>query len=595
MGTEFRRAVRIYRRLLNYVRPYAGELVVSVLAMIGVSATTAAAALLIKNVLDDVFIAGDRRMLLLVPLAILVIYFLKGIFRYVRIFVMNRAGIRIVRDIRNDLYRHLHRMSLSFFTETPTGVLMSRVTYDVAMIQGAITDALTGAVRDVFTVLGLAAVVLYRSVPLGTIALVGLPIAFYPMVRFGRRMKKASRGSQEEMGRLNKLMQERISGIGLVKAFGTEEEELDRFRRDNEKLVGTFVKIQRVRALSEPVMEFTGALAVALIIWVGGTSVVKGTMTVGEFFSFLAALMMLYEPIKHITSVNNIIQQGLAAAERVFEVLDIQPSVADSPDAVELPRVRGHIQIQGVNFRYGGDLVLKDINLDIPSGTKLAIVGTSGGGKTTLVNLIPRFYDVTEGAITIDGYDVRHVTQKSLRRQVSIVSQEVILFNDTIRSNICYGMDNVSDQDLQAALQAAYAHDFVDSMPDGVDTVIGERGMRLSGGQRQRLSIARALLKDSPILILDEATSSLDTESEFLVQRALQNLVRGRTTLVIAHRISTVRDADRLIVLADGRIAESGRHQELLALGGEYSRLYSLLVDDGSGEGDSEAQGTVDS
>jgi subfamily B ATP-binding cassette protein MsbA len=560
------------------------QLVISAIAMLGVSAMTAAAALVIKNVLDDVFIARNEKMLAMIPMVILVIYLLKGIFRYTRTYVMNAAGIRIVRDVRNDLYEHLHRLSMKFFTETPTGVLMSRVTYDVSMIQGAITDALTGAVRDVATIIALACVVIYRSPALGAIALVGLPIAFFPLTRFGRRMKKASSKSQEQMGDLNKLMQEKISGMGLVKAFGTEDEELGRFKEENENLVGTFLKIQKVRALSEPVMEFIGAGSVALIIWMGGYLVMNGSMTVGEFFSFLAALMMLYEPVKHITAVNNVMQRGLAAAERVFEVMDIAPDIADAPDAVEMDRASGHIVFEDVSFSYGDEWVLSDVDLDVPPGTRLAIVGASGGGKSTLVNLIPRFYDATRGRITLDGHDVKDVTQNSLRRQISIVSQEVVLFNDSIRSNICYGMDDVSDEELNEALDAAYAHDFVASMPNGLDTVIGERGTRLSGGQRQRLSIARALIKDAPILILDEATSSLDTESEFVVQRALENLISGRTTLTIAHRISTVRDADRIIVISDGRMVESGRHEELIAQAGEYSRLYSLLVDDESVE-----------
>lgn len=571
---------RLYLRLLGYARPYTGKLVISTLAMIGVAAMTALSALIIKNVLDDVFIAGDRRMLLLIPVAIIVIYIFKGIFRFVRTYVMSWAGLKMVRDIRNELYEHMHRMSMSFFTETPTGVLMSRVTYDVGMMQMAITEALVGAFRDVFTILGLAIVVFYRNAQLGMIALVGFPLAFYPLVRFGRRMKKASRRSQEQMGNLSKLMQERISGASLIKASGTEAKELDEFKRENEKLVRSFLKIERVKALSNPVMEFIGAASVAFIIWIGGLTVINGKMTIGEFFSFLAALMMLYEPVKHITSINNVIQQGLAAAERVFEILDISPEIADAPDAVDIPESSGHIAFREVSFRYGKEWVLRDIDLDIPSGTKLAIVGASGGGKTTLVNLIPRFYDVTEGKITLDGYDVRRVTQKSLRKQISIVSQEVVLFNDTIGNNICYGMNDVSQADLEEALQAAYALDFVKSLPDGYDTVIGERGARLSGGQRQRISIARALLKNSPILILDEATSSLDTESEHLVQKALANLVRGRTTLTIAHRISTVKDADRIIVISNGRIVELGQHQELIDLGGEYSRLYSLLVED---------------
>jgi subfamily B ATP-binding cassette protein MsbA len=577
-------AFRVYTRLLKYVRPYTNKLIVSTFAMIGVAAMTALSALIIKNVLDDVFIAGDRKMLVLIPGVIIAIYILKGIFRYARTYLMSWAGLGMVRDIRNDLYEHMHRMSLSFFTETPTGVLMSRVTNDVNLMQSAVTEALVGVFRDVFTIFGLAAVVFYRNAQLGLIALVGFPLAFYPLVRFGKLMKRASRRSQEQMGNLNKLMQERISGAGLIKASGTEAVELDEFKRENEKLVRIFLKIQRVKSLSNPVMEFIGAASVALIIWIGGLTVINGKMTVGEFFSFLAALMMLYEPVKHITSVNNVIQQGIAAAERVFDILDISPEIDDAPDAVDIPASSGRITFEKVSFRYGRDWVLKDIELDVEPGTKLAIVGTSGGGKTTLVNLIPRFYEATEGKVRIDGYDVRAVTQKSLRNQISIVSQEVVLFNDTIRNNICYGLKEVAEPDLEEALKAAYALDFIASLPEGLDTVIGERGTRLSGGQRQRLSIARAILKDSPILILDEATSSLDTESEHLVQKALQNLVQGRTTLTIAHRISTVKDADRIIVISDGRIIESGRHLELIDLGGEYSRLYSLLAEDSASD-----------
>jgi len=580
-----KRPVNLYIRILGYVRPYTGKLVISTAAMIGVAGATALSALIIKNVLDDVFIARNRKMLLLIPLAIIAIYLFKGICRFTRTYFMAWAGHRMIQDIRDQLYEHMHRLSMSFFTETPTGVLMSRVTYDVTKVQTAVTEAFVGVFRDVFTILALAGVVFYRNVELGLISMVSFPLALYPLVRFGKRMKKASRRSQEQMGALSKLMQERISGAGLIKASGTEEEELGEFKKENKRLVKFFLKIEKVKSLSNPVMEFIGAASAAFIIWIGGSMVINGRMTVGEFFSFLTALLLLYEPVKHLASVNNVIQQGLAAAERVFEVLDISPEIADDPDAVDLEGCRGHITFEGVSFRYGKDWVLRDIDLDIPAGMKLAIVGSSGSGKTTLVNLIPRFYDVVQGKITVDGHDVRKITQKSLRNQISIVSQDVVLFNDTIGNNIRYGMTEVSDADLKDALKAAYALDFVSSLPEGYDTVIGERGARMSGGQRQRLSIARALLKDSPILILDEATSSLDTESERLVQRALENLVHGRTTLTIAHRISTVKDADHIVVLSAGRIVESGRHQELLEMGGEYSRLYSLLVEDSTETG----------
>ncbi len=485
-----------------------------------------------------------------------------------------------MRDIRNDLYAHYQRLSLSYYTDTPTGIMMSRVTNDVSQLQSAITNALTGAVRDVFTVIALAGVVIYRNPYLGIIALLSTPLAFYPMVQFGRRMKKASTKSQEQIGELNKLLQEKISGFELVKAFGTEEKEMVKFREENDHLVHAFLRIQKIKALSNPVMEFIGGASAALIIWLGGLLVMRGSMTVGEFFSFLAALIMMYDPVKHLNDVNNLIQGGLAAAERVFEVMDTSPEIYDRPDAIDLQNVTGCIQFENVSFRYGKEWVLRNVNLEVNSSEKLAIVGASGGGKSTLVNLIPRFFDVNEGVVRIDGYDVRSVTQKSLREQISIVSQEVILFNDTVRANICYGKDNVSDEAMKEAIEAAYAKDFIASLPEGLDTIIGERGTKLSGGQRQRLSIARAIIKDSPILILDEATSSLDTESEHLVAKALENLMKGRTTLIIAHRISTVRNADKILVVTDGKISESGKHAELIKLGGEYARLFSLLVDD---------------
>jgi subfamily B ATP-binding cassette protein MsbA len=591
MSRETRYGIKVYARLLRYVRPYKGKLIISALAMVGIAAMTAITALLIKNVLDDIFIKGDRLMLMMVPAAIIVIYLLKGTFRYVRTYLMSWVGLKVVQDIRNELYRHFHSLSMSFFTETPTGILMSRVTYDVTLMQNAITEALVGAFRDVFAILGLMVVVFYRNAELGFLAIIGLPISFYPLARFGRSMKKASRKSQVRMGELNKLMQERISGAGLVKASGTEDKELEQFKAENERLMKSFLKIQRVKALSNPVMEFIGAASIAVIIWIGGMTVINGKMTVGEFFSFLAALMMLYEPVKHLATVNNIIQQGFTASERVFEILDISPDIVDEPDAVEMPPSSGHIRFENVSFRYGEEWVLRHIDLDIPAGMKLAIVGSSGGGKTTLVNLIPRLYDVTEGRITIDGYNIKSVTQESLRKQVSIVSQDVVLFNDTIRNNICYGITDLNDSDLENALRAAYAYDFVTSLPEGFDTVIGERGARLSGGQRQRLSIARTILRNAPVLILDEATSSLDTESEYIVKKALDNLVQNRTTLTIAHRISTVMNADMIIVVSNQQILEAGRHDELITLDGEYSRLYTLLMEDDSSHADPAPEG----
>jgi subfamily B ATP-binding cassette protein MsbA len=479
----------------------------------------------------------------------------------------------------------MQKQSLAFFTQHPTGILMSRITNDVASIQYAVSEAVTSLTKDTFTLICLVVVIFYRDWQLAIIAMVVFPVTIYPITRFGKKMRSVATSTQITMGSLTSLLQETISGTRIVKAFCMEKYENERFVAENERLFKLNMKAVSVTAISSPLMEFLGGIGIGAIIFYGGYNVVRGHSTPGTFFSFLAAMLLLYEPIKRLTNSNNTIQNGIAGAERVFSIIDRTPDIEDKPDALNLPPVSRGIDIENVTFRYEKKPVLKNINLSIKVGEVVAFVGMSGGGKTTLVNLIPRFYDVSEGRILIDGHDIRKVSIQSLRRQIAIVTQQTILFNDTVRNNIAYGDIEKSEADIVSAAKAANAHDFIMKLPKGYDSNIGELGTKLSGGEKQRLSIARALLKNAPILILDEATSSLDTEAELEVQDALDNLMKGRTTLVIAHRLSTIRNADRIIALVNGEIVEEGDHETLMKKKGEYFRLYNLqFKDEGSDE-----------
>lgn len=568
--------ISVYRRLLAYVGPYMPKLSVAMVFMVIVGVLQGTQAWLVKPVLDYIFIEKDLVMLWVLPLTVVGLFIIKGIFDYEQTYIMADVGQNIICDIRNQIYWHLQKLSSSFYTKHPTGVLVSRITNDVTAIQGAVSEAVTGILRDSFTILALSAVVLYRDWKLAIVSLLLFPLAVIPIVKFGQRLRKLSASGQRAMGSLTSFLNETISGQRIVKIFRREAYEGQRFAQENRRLFKIIMKAYRVRALSSPLMEVLGALAMAAILYYGGLSVIKGGKTPGDFFSFLAALLMLYEPVKRLNKVNNVVQAGLAAAERVFQVLDTEPEIKDSPGARELKPMRDGLQFKNVFFDYEGRPVLKNISFKIKAGERVALVGLSGAGKTTVTNLIPRFYDVTGGSVFLDGLDIRDATLDSLRAQISIVTQDIILFNDTVRANIAYGDLEKSPGEIVEAAKAAYAHDFIVRLPEGYDTGIGEGGSKLSGGERQRLAIARALLKDAPILILDEATSSLDSESEAEVQKALENLMKGRATLVIAHRLSTVRNADRVLVLADGRILEEGDHEALMSRGGEYYRLYQL-------------------
>jgi subfamily B ATP-binding cassette protein MsbA len=598
--------MNIYRRLLAMVKPYWLKLVGAMICMVFVSFLTAGQAFLVKPALDGVFLKKegvplwvkniiiqlhldslllkkDMEMFLLLPIAIILLFLFKGVFEYGQAYLMNYVGLRIVADIREKLYNHLQTLSLSFFTKTPTGILISRITNDVNLIQGSVSNTITGLVKDAFTVIGLIGVVIYRDWKLALMALLIFSLVIIPIKEFGKRLRKFSRKSQQRMGSITTFLHETITGNRIVKAFNMEDYEKRRFAQENNRFFKIVFKRAKIRALSHPLMELLGGIAVAIIIWVGGYRVIQGELTPGAFFSFMTALFMLYAPIRDLNKVNLEVQEGMAAAIRVFELLDTTPEIKEEEEAIPLPPVSKGVDFQNITFKYGEETVLKDISLRVNMGEVIALVGMSGAGKTSLVNLLPRFYDVEKGQILIDGHDIRKVTFKSLRDQIALVTQQTILFNDTIRNNIAYGnIHCCSDQEIIEAAKAAYAHDFIIKLPEGYDTLIGEQGVKLSGGERQRISVARALLKNAPILILDEATSSLDSDSETEVQKALDQLMKGRTVFVIAHRLSTIRNAHRIIVLSDGHVVEQGTHTELIALDGEYRRLYDLqFKDDG--------------
>ncbi len=548
------------------------------ICMLVMAGARSAIPFLIKPVVDDIFINKDAGMLKLIPLAVITIYLVLGFAEYYQEYLMSFVGQNIIRRLRNRLYDRIQDLPISFFQREKTGVLMSRVTNDVNIIKNMVSSAITGALKDFFTVVGLIFVIFYRDWKMALIALAVLPVAFFPIVALGRKVRKVTTRTQEAMGDLTSTLHETFAGNKIVKAFGMEGYEKERFFRKTLKLFKFELKTVRFKALSSPLMEFLGGLGIAIVIWFGGYQVISGTSTAGTFFSFMGAVIMLYAPLKKLSKLNNIIQQGLAGADRVFDILEAESDIHEIPNPVMLKNAPHRVVFKNVYFKYDDVMVLKNINLNVRSGEILAFVGMSGGGKTSLVNLIPRFYDVSGGVILIDDIDIRDASISSLRNQIAIVTQEPILFNDTVRNNIAYGNQNATDKDIENAARAAYSYEFIQNFPDGFDTNIGELGGRLSGGEKQRICIARALLKDAPILILDEATSSLDAESETLVQKALENLMKGRTTFIIAHRLSTVGYADRIAVIVDGRIVEEGKHEELISRKGEYFKLYQMQL-----------------
>ncbi len=566
----------LFRRLLEFSKPYWWRIAISLVATLGVAGLNGTIAFLIKPVLEKMFVQKDLQIFLLLPLGVIGIYLVKGVCRFTADYFIATAGQLAIQDIREGFYRKNMTLSMRFFNNNPTGALMARVLSDVSVMQEGVANIVTGLLRDGFSVIGLLGVIFYRNWQLALVSFVVIPLTVFPARKIGSRIKRLSSQSLGMIGDISRILQETFSGIKVVKAFGLEDREVERFVNCNKEFYRITRKTIKYGALSSPIMEVISSLGIASVIWFGGSMVLKGKMNSAEIISFMAAMVMLYNPIKGLIGTYNAIQRSFGAAERVFEILDEEPEIKDGPDSMEMGRAQGILDLDRVSFCYNEEMVLKDVSLSVRKGEVVAFVGPSGGGKTTLVSLIPRFYDVSSGSVSIDGIDIRKLTLKSLMGQIALVDQETFLFNDTIANNIRYGKPGATLEDVYAAARAAFAHDFITEMPTGYETCIGDRGVRLSGGQRQRICIARALLKDAPILILDEATSALDTESEQMVQKALQNLMANRTTLVIAHRLSTIFHADKIVVLDRGEIIQSGTHTELLKQGGLYKKLYEM-------------------
>jgi subfamily B ATP-binding cassette protein MsbA len=568
--------MKTFWRIVFYLRDYRLRLVGAFLCSAGVAGLSAVYAWLVQPVLDGIFIERNRDLLIILPLGVLGVAFLKALFAYGQSYLMSYVGHWLVSDVRQQLFVHIVRLPIRFHDANTSGRLMARVISDVNEMANAIPSVLKDIFQQGLTFIAMLAVVFYQNWKLATIVLVVLPLSWLVLVHVGRRIRKLSRRGQESIGRMASVLKEAFSGIKIVKAYGQEEKEAQRFSLTNQSFRSAKIKSSQTSAMSSPLLEVIGVCGVAFIIWYGGGLVIAGEMKPGEFFSFLAAMFMAYAPVRKLSGANESVQRALAGAQRVFHVLDLDSELAKDEGKKTLPPISKSLEFSGVKFFYEGseEPALHQINLTVNVGEVVAFVGASGSGKTTLVSLVPRFYRPTEGAVKIDGEDIRLVDRSSLRRQIGIVSQETVLFDDTIRNNIAYGRPNASEDAIIEAAHAAFAWEFIERLPQGLDTLVGENGLRLSGGQRQRLAIARAILRDPPILILDEATSSLDSESEKLVQKALANLVKERTTLIIAHRLSTVQHADRIVVMNRGRIEEIGTHAELLRQGGLYTRLY---------------------
>lgn len=567
-------------RTLDFLRPYWGLLTVSILCSILVGAMDGAFAYLVEPTLKRIFAGKDAAIFWLVPVGIIGLFLLRGSCRFIYDTTIKLAGQKAIQDIRNTLYRHTIKQDMAFFNRKSTGELMSHMTNDITQMQEGTGQVVCGLFRDLISAFSLLGVVFYRNWQLAVISFIVIPATAYPAALIGKKIKSASGRSLNVMGGITATLQETFSGIKVIKAFGLEDRSAARFCGINLDFYSQMRRYIKYESLAMPVSEAIISLGVAGVIYFGGSQVLSGHMTASEFFSFITAMVMMFNPIKKLQASYNILQRSTGAAERVFGLMDEQRLIVNAENAKDIGRSLGSVEFRNVHFSYGGEPVLRDISLVAKSNQMVALVGPSGGGKSTLVALIPRFYDVDKGMICIDGHDIRDIKLSSLVSQIALVDQETTLFNESVVNNIRYGKPAATYEEVVEAAKAAFAHDFIMQLPDGYDTNIGDRGLRISGGQRQRICIARAILKNAPILILDEATSALDTESEQMVQQALDKLMENRTTFVIAHRLSTVLHADQILVLEEGCIVESGSHEDLLKNSGLYNRLHSLQFSD---------------
>ena len=572
----------LLKRLINnYVKKHYKKLFFALLCMVVVSATTAIHAWMMQPVLDDIFLNKNSKMLFLLPIAIILISVFKGIASYFQSILMNFIGFRIVADVQTEMFSSIIKCDLSFFSETNSGTLISRFIADVGSLTRGVHNVITNIVKDLLTIFFLVLVMFYHDWKLALMAFIVFPISIFPIVRIGKRIRKISTQTQVGFGELTSKLTQTFSGIKTIKSFNAQSFEKNRVKLSIENIFKLTYKSNKISSIARPLMETLGGLAIASVIWVGGSQVISGETTPGTFFSFITALLMAYQPVKSLASLNSTLQTAMASAQRVFSIIDITPKIVDkekvSFNEIQL-NMKKNIKFKNVSFKYSNSEndILKNISIDIPHGKKVALVGYSGAGKTSLLNLIPRFYEPYKGQILINNKNICDLGIKNLRSLLSIVSQDIVLFDETIKYNIAYGSDNFSEDQIYQACKNSGCDEFISELPDGLNTQIGENGIKLSGGQRQRIAIGRAFLKNSPFLLLDEATSSLDSISEEKIQNAIKKLMVGRTSLVIAHRLSTIKDADKIIVMDKGKVIESGNHKKLIFSSSLYKNLYNI-------------------